>query len=99
MTHTAVKLVTALMEDKLPSHAQTLKDFGFEGAGSEMYMLLGVYIGLVKHLGVTANTLHKWQSTGTLLENIKLEYNKRPDGRRGEYYPWLLNNQHLLTHE
>ena len=97
MHTTADILVTDLMDDLLPSHAQTLKDYGFEGAGSEEYMLLGVYIGLVVHFEVTSKTLHKWQSNGTLLQNIKLQFNKRPEGRRGQYYPWLLNNQHLLA--
>jgi hypothetical protein len=96
---TADHLVADILNNQMPVDAQTIQDYGFGGTGvEERLKLFRVYLNLIKHLGPSSSkTLHTWQSNGTLLENIKLEFSKIPENSRGAYYPWLLNNQHLLT--
>lgn len=62
-------------------------------------MLLGLYIGLLEpqYLGVKSPTLHRWRLEGTLIENIKREFERLPEGERGAYYVWFLQNEHLLS--
>eukprot|EP00959_Pyramimonas_sp_CCMP1952_P051847 1083746-Pyramimonas_sp.AAC.1 len=50
-------------------------------------------------MGHTAKTPHKWRTEGTLLQNIKSEFNKIPERNRGGYFHWLLNNQYVLSVE
>ncbi|KAJ3550576.1 hypothetical protein NMY22_g380 [Coprinellus aureogranulatus] len=89
--------------DEIPSNPQTREDFGFNRAdlspesgmdGSQR--LFGLYVGLIKILGVSAKTVDQWRRNGTLLEEIKKKYEPIPEDFRGLYYPWLLRNQFVL---
>jgi hypothetical protein len=61
-------------------------------------MLLGLYIGLLDphRLGVNPYTLHKWRLKGTLVQNIKKEFEIWPENSRGGYYTWFLQNQDVV---
>jgi hypothetical protein len=75
-------------------------DYGFATADRETTIkLLGLYIGLLDphRLGVKPYTLHKWRVRGTLVENIKKEFEKIPEASRGGYYPWFLQNQDVIS--
>ena len=45
---------------------------------------------------MSANTLHEWQRSGVLVENLKATYMKIPEHQRGGYFPWFLENGHEL---
>lgn len=82
--------------------AELVQGFGFERCRSnkDWTYLFGLYIGLVKHLSVSSRSLHKWQQENSLARNIikTFEDKKKAHGRfyEGEYYPWFLNNQHIV---
>ncbi|KXN91280.1 hypothetical protein AN958_01491 [Leucoagaricus sp. SymC.cos] len=97
---TADYLALAVRENLIPDHPQTCEDYGFARAidSSQSPNLLGLYIGLLDpdRLGVKPLTLHRWRLEGTLVENIKREFERIPKASRGGYYPWFLQNQYLL---
>eukprot|EP00798_Chlamydomonas_sp_ICE-L_P001040 gene1041-3905_t len=58
-------LYKAVLDNLFPEHLATLEDYGFGQCELDMdarSKLLGLYIGLMKHLGVTAKTLHSWRT-------------------------------------
>lgn len=62
-----------------------------------MSKLLGLYIGLFKVLDVSTRTVHDWQRHNNLAKGIKDVFFKRlPEGQSGGYFPWFLQNQHLV---
>jgi hypothetical protein len=58
--------------------------------------LLGLYIGLIERLEVAPKQISRWRANGTLIEEIKAAFSKLPEGSRGGYYPWFLQNQWVL---
>ena len=90
----------AVLEDQIPTDPDTCEDFGFSAFPSfyDQCKLLGLYKGLIYKLalGVSTRTLHTWQVNGILKEKIIETYNTRPEGRRGSYFPWFLQNLHCL---
>ncbi|TFK79818.1 hypothetical protein K466DRAFT_592191 [Polyporus arcularius HHB13444] len=89
-----------IRNDVIPVDGQTRIDYGFDKAsktlrGDSENNLLSLYKGLFM-LGVTEKELRKWQSEGTLVENIKKTYEALPPENRGGYYPWFLQHQDLL---
>ncbi|KAG1848445.1 hypothetical protein F4604DRAFT_1630266 [Suillus subluteus] len=91
-------LAFAVANDLLPQDPQTCKDYGFERAftAENWSKLLGLYIGLVRHLGIPPKTINDWRVRGVLVEEIKAAYYKIPAEFRGSYFPWFLQNQHIL---
>eukprot|EP00798_Chlamydomonas_sp_ICE-L_P011065 gene11065-18672_t len=92
-------LEKAVSDNLFPEHLATLEDYGFERCGLDMDArknFLGLYIGLMKHLRVRAKTLHSWKIQGKLLANIKAKFETLPEGSRGGYIGWLLENEHVL---
>lgn len=86
----------------MPENSQTLKDYGFSHIMTDPRkptMLLGLYIGLLdpRYLGVKATTLHRWRLSGTLVENIKKEFERLPPAARGAYYTWFLENEGVVS--
>jgi len=76
---------------------RTREDYGFTRVIPEhQSKLLGFYIGLIVHQQVPAKKIEKWRVRGTLIEEIKAQYEKVPEGSRGGYYPWFLENQYVL---
>lgn len=92
-------LMLDILHDRLPEDATVLEDYGFANFTHRLdrCYLLGLYIGLVKMIGVNSRSLSRWQREGTLVRNIKRHYNKRPPDARGGYYPWLLRNLSTFT--
>ncbi|KAI0319913.1 hypothetical protein OF83DRAFT_703415 [Amylostereum chailletii] len=98
---TADHLALAIRREIPPDDPQTRADYGFEKAitGEKMTMLLGLYFGLMDPdlLGVKPHTLHKWRVKGILVQEIKNTFEGMPPTQsKGGYYPWFLENQHLL---
>ncbi|KAG6812093.1 hypothetical protein H0H92_004393 [Tricholoma furcatifolium] len=93
---TSYYIARAIRRDELPEDPQTLEDHGFVRAVSTMEKsrLLGLYKGLL--MFTDPKTLHKWRVNGTLVKEIKAVFDALPPGRRGGYYPWFLENQHVL---
>lgn len=94
---TADHLALAWLEDKLPEDPGTLEDFGFSAFLSfeGRSKLLGLYIGLLCQ-NISTRTLHKWQVDGNLSDKIVSTYVTLPENNRGGYFPWFLENRHLL---
>ncbi|KAJ3551422.1 hypothetical protein NP233_g13084 [Leucocoprinus birnbaumii] len=86
--------------DLFLGHPPTLEDFGFYivEPGQE-HMLLGLYTSLLRLGEVKPLSLHRWRLEGTLVENIKREYERLPGGNHGGYYHWFLQNQHVLSEQ
>ncbi|KAF9444124.1 hypothetical protein P691DRAFT_778468 [Macrolepiota fuliginosa MF-IS2] len=95
---TADYLALAVNQNLLPDHPQTIIDYGFANM-IQPEMLLGLYIGLLSpsYLGVKPYTLHKWRLKDTLVENIKREFESIPEAARGAYFPWFLQNEHVVS--
>lgn len=95
---TAYYIACAVEENLFPDHDQAREDYGFKRAFSveNSTKLFGLYIGLIECMGVGPKTLHEWRVSGRLVEEIKVAFNMLPEGRRGGYYPWFLENQWIL---
>ncbi|KAG2112458.1 hypothetical protein BD769DRAFT_1364456 [Suillus cothurnatus] len=97
---TADHLALAVRNDLFPQDPQTCKDYGFERALTveNRSMLLGLYIGLMHpgRMGIPPQTINDWRVRGVLVEEIKVAYYKIPAESRGGYFPWFLQNQHIL---
>ncbi|KAG1746942.1 hypothetical protein EDB19DRAFT_1926927 [Suillus lakei] len=96
---TADHLALAVRNNLLPQDPQTSKDYGFECAftAENRSNLLGLYIGLIERMGIPAKTINDWRVRGVLVEEIKAAYYKIPAEFRGGYFPWFLQNQHVLN--
>ncbi|GLB34185.1 hypothetical protein LshimejAT787_0110690 [Lyophyllum shimeji] len=97
---TSYYLYRAALEDRMPDHAETLEDYGFERVltNTDRSHLLGLYIGLFLYHRVHPRDVHNWRINGTLIKEIKAVYEKLPVDNRGGYYPWFLANQYVLDH-
>ncbi|KAI0791549.1 hypothetical protein BC629DRAFT_1510255 [Irpex lacteus] len=97
---TMYHLAFAVYADELPADTRTLREWGFSKA--EMideqapFELFGLYIGLIKILGVKPQVLNRWRVQGRLIEEIKSIFEAMPRDARGLYYPWFLQHQVVL---
>jgi hypothetical protein len=96
--NTAYKLCRAAFKNIFPEDEETLVDYGFNKTtdAREFQNLLGLYIGLFVHSNVDPKDVHRWRKNGILLQEIKRIYDAKTPSTRGGYYPWLLENQHIL---
>lgn len=96
--NTADRLALAVRQDVIPDDPQTSEDYGFARA-NRPHLLLGLYASLLSpsKLGVEADTLHRWRLEGTLVENIKKEFQRLPEGNRGACYTRFIGNQHAIS--
>jgi hypothetical protein len=64
------------MDNVFPEDLDTINDFGFSKClvQDERTYLLGVYIGLIKILGIESKELHEWQQANELAQNIRKTY-------------------------
>ncbi|CAJ2509086.1 Uu.00g141120.m01.CDS01 [Anthostomella pinea] len=87
------------VRDEIPDDPDVLEKFGFMECRdyNERSFLLGLYQGLLNGLEVDVLVINSWMEDGTLKENIIKTYEERPQGNRGEYYPWFLRQAHLLN--
>ena len=83
---------------RFPLDKQAQKDFGFQRAFSSpnQQALLCMYQDLIYHRGVPVKTLHRWQTRGVLIGEIKKTYEALPFELRGEHYAWFLENEWVL---
>ena len=44
-----------------------------------------------------ARTVHDWRVHGVLVDQIIAAYSQFPEGSRGLYYPWFLQNEHIIA--
>ncbi|KAJ7157116.1 hypothetical protein C8R46DRAFT_419767 [Mycena filopes] len=95
---TADHLALAVHQNLFPEDLQTMEDFGFTRAFSieNRRNLLGLYIGLIERLGISAKTVGQWRVAGTLIPNIKAAFETLPSNSRGGYYPWFRKNEWVL---
>jgi hypothetical protein len=95
---TADYLERAVLEDEIPVDPQTLEDYGFSRCETwnQKSHLLGLYSGLLNQMDVSSQNLDDWRGSGTLVENIISKYNEIPQGGRGSYFPWFIQNKHIL---
>ncbi|EPE30121.1 hypothetical protein GLAREA_12844 [Glarea lozoyensis ATCC 20868] len=86
------------MDDRMPDDPDVLQKFGFGNLPSyhDRTKLLGLYIGLTKYLRVTAEQLNIWQEERSLTANIIREYTEQTSFTGGAYFPWFLENTHIL---
>ncbi|KAG1746939.1 hypothetical protein EDB19DRAFT_1688539 [Suillus lakei] len=98
---TADHLALAVRNNLFPQDPQTCEDYGFERAFTpeNRSKLLGLYIGLMDlgRMEIPAKTINDWRVRGVLVEEIKAAYHKLPADNRGGYFPWFLQNQHILS--
>lgn len=95
---TADYLYRSIADDRLPDDEDVRKDFGFNHLTSygDQSKLLGLYKGLWFSDDITVEEIHKWQVEGSLVTNIKEYFYNIPEECRGGYFPWFLNNTHIL---
>ena len=46
---------------------------------------------------IPPKTIHDWRVRGVLVDEIKTAFYKIPEYARGAYFPWFLQNQHIVT--
>ncbi|CAN9411672.1 unnamed protein product [Alternaria alternata] len=83
----------------MPDEGDVLEDFGFNNTSSyqDRTYLLGLYRGLYLSGSFSAEDLHKWRTGGILAEKIEEFYYGIPEQSRGGYFPWYLQNRHVLS--
>ena len=100
---TADHLQMACLEDRFPHDEETCEDYGFTRflRSNDQKKLLGLYIGLLTHpqLEVSTTELNNWLEGGTLVDGIIRTFQKIPEVCRGQYFPWFLENQRIMTLE
>jgi hypothetical protein len=86
------------MDDRMPDDPDVLQEFGFENLPSyhDRTKLLGLYLGLTRYLKVTAEELNLWQKDKSLVTNIIRVHNEQTSITGGAYFPWFLQNTHIL---
>ncbi|KAF8165717.1 hypothetical protein B0H34DRAFT_743495 [Crassisporium funariophilum] len=97
---TADRLALACLQDTFPTHEETLIDYGFKRAltRDNQSKILGLFIGMLNYgeftgIDIKASMVHRWRTTGKLVEEIKAYFTKLPVNSRGGYYAWFLKNQ------
>lgn len=95
---TADYLESAVLADEIPDDPQTMEDLGFDRCKTwfQQSHLLGLYIGLFQGLNVSSDEIDSWNRNGTLIENIISKYETLPKHKQGGYFPWFINNRHIL---
>ena len=91
-------LVLDCFDNDLPQDPSVLEDFGFHHFHDfkSQSNILGLFIGLVKHLKVGDRQLHRWRVEGTLKENIIAKFSVLPVGSRGGYFSWFLEHNWIF---
>jgi hypothetical protein len=86
------------MDDRMPDDPDVLENFGFQNLPSyhDRTKLLGLYQGLVRYLEVTAEELNLWQQEKSLITNITRVHSETSSFGEGIYFPWFLQNTHIL---
>jgi hypothetical protein len=86
------------LDDRMPDDPDVLENFGFQNLVSynDRTNLLGLYIGLLKYLEITADELNLWQKEKSLVTNIIRVYSEATTFTGGAYFPWFLKNTHIL---
>lgn len=96
-------LVFDVFHNEIPTNYKVLKDYGFDKCKNyfEKSKLLGVYIGLIKHICCDIEKLHESCESNNLWKFIDKEYDivKKSGNYIGEYYPWIEKNKHILNNE
>ena len=46
---------------------------------------------------IPPKTIHNWRVRGVLVDEIKAAYYKLPEHTRGGYFPWFLQNEHVVA--
>jgi hypothetical protein len=84
----------------IPKEEDVLEDFGFNNVrfGQELSYLFGLYFSLYRSGRFSAEDLHKWRIGGILAEKVKEFFYSLPEDSRGGYFPWFLENLHVLEH-
>ena len=60
-------------------------------------IFFNVHTGLIKLMRIPARTVHDWRISGVLVDEIKAAYFQLPEGSRGLYFPWFLENEHIIA--
>lgn len=89
------------VDDTIPDDPEVLEKFGFQSlvSSEDRSKLLGLYQGLVKYLGVTAEELNGWEQENSLATNIVRVYNAESAYGGSGYFRWFLENTHILKAE
>jgi len=98
-TTTADYLAQAVRDNQPPQHPRTCDVYGFNRAyyPEEKLLLLGLYAGLITKLNISPRTIHDWRIREVLVDEIKAAFHKIPEESRGLYFPWFLQNQHVIA--
>ncbi|KAG9310126.1 hypothetical protein JVU11DRAFT_9740 [Chiua virens] len=54
-------------------------------------------LGLIKVMEIPPKTIHFWRTQGVLVDEIKAVFRKIPENCRGGYFPWFLQNEHIVA--
>ncbi|KAJ3568428.1 hypothetical protein NP233_g5722 [Leucocoprinus birnbaumii] len=91
---------SVLERGRQPEYPEAESHFGFgnstdKGAAKR---LVGLYTMLLHpdQLGVKPIALNRWRVEGTLKENIKREFQKLPEDKRGPDFAWFLKNSNVV---
>ena len=56
-----------------------------------------VHTGLIKLFDIPARTVHRWRIRGVLVDEIMDIFFQLPEDARGLYFPWFLENVHVVA--
>ncbi|GBC04566.1 hypothetical protein RclHR1_05740008 [Rhizophagus clarus] len=96
-SRTADILVKNVFADTIPTNEAVRYEYGFCNCIGplEESNLLGLYIGLIKYIEISASELHSWWNSGNLSSHIKKVCEEK-GYNKSEYYKWFLENEHVL---
>ena len=98
---TADHLEYTCLYGEVPCDEQTLEDYGFTHLlrNNDRKKLLGLYIGLLAHLNISAAELNGWLEDGFVYSGIIRAFQQIPAPIRGEYFSWFLKHLPLIMRE
>lgn len=53
--------------------------------------------GLIEKLNISSKTINDWRVRGVLVNEIKAAFYRLPEDSRGLYFPWFLQNEHIVA--
>lgn len=94
-------LYSDVISDDIPTDPQVREKSWFDRCPDRNLEshLLGLFIDLVKYLGIHRETLHQWKERGNpflVAKIIETFTTCRPEESRGSYFPWFQKNKELF---
>lgn len=94
-------LALAVYARNPPTNAKTCTDLRFDRTvgWESRAMLFELYATLVNELHISPKMIYSWSTNDMLAQEIHSSFQKVPEGTRGPFYDWFLENQQVFKED